>query len=127
MIARYRSQVRTIAFILSGELITKPLDVHFELVCDYVFCSGGVIFCVVPRPRIGSSVRQLLGYAEPLGNKRPVLVEAFEFPDEIGEHISVGIDEPIQLGAMRGRVDAGAAAILDPIDKSLEIHFVSEL
>src|SRR6266513_4014741 len=59
--------------------------------------------------------------------KSPVLVESFEFPNEIGEHSPIRIHKPIQLIAMRRRMDAGAAAVLDPIDKFFESHFVSEL
>src|SRR2546430_13462072 len=48
-----------------------------------------------------------------------------KFSNEIGEHISIGIDKPIELIAMRRRVNTSAAAILDPVDKLLESHFVS--
>jgi hypothetical protein len=44
---------------------------------------------------------QILSDAELLRYKSPVLVKSFEFPNEIGEHISIGIDKPIQLIAMR--------------------------
>src|SRR5437773_10953675 len=116
-----------IAFILSGELIAKTLDIHFELVCDHLSSPRIVILSVVSRPRIGSSMRQFLSDPEPLRDKRPVLVESFEFSNEIGEDIPVRIDKPIQLITMRRRMDARAAAILNPIDKFLESHFVSEL
>jgi hypothetical protein len=56
----------------------------------------------MPRPWIGSLMGQVLAYTELLRHKRPVLVQAFEFPDEISEHGSVGIDEPIQLVTLRG-------------------------
>src|SRR5207249_6895731 len=62
-----------------------------------------------------------------LRNKIPILLEPFKFTDKIGENISVMIDKPIELVAMRRRMDAGGAAVLDPIDKLLERHFVSEL
>src|SRR5438093_7793691 len=102
VIARYRSQVSTIAFILSGELISETLDIHFEFVCDNVSGSSRVIFCVVSRPRVGSSMRQVRPDAELLRDNGPVLVEPFEFSNEIGEHVSIGIDKPIELIAMRG-------------------------
>ena len=41
------TQLRTIALILSGEFITKSLDIHFELDCDQVAGPGVVIFGVV--------------------------------------------------------------------------------
>src|SRR5436190_7831594 len=102
VIARYRSHVSTIAFILSGKLITKLLDIDLELTGDDVPGPGRVIFSVMPRPRIGSLMRQRLADTQLFSHKRPVLVEPFEFPNEIGQHGSVGIDEPIQLVAVRG-------------------------
>src|SRR5713226_5654286 len=127
VIARYRSQVRTIAFILSGELIAKTFDIYFELVCDHISRSGSVIFRVVSRPRIGSSMWQCLSDAELLRDKRPVLVESFELSNEIGEHISIRVDKPIQLVAMRGRMDASAATVLNPVNKFVESHFIFQL
>jgi len=47
--------------------------------------------------------------------------------DEIGEHNSVMIDKPIELVPIRRRMDTRGAAVLNPIDKLLERHFVSEL
>src|SRR5213076_3002367 len=43
------------------------------------------------------------------------------------EHISVGIDKPIQLVTMRRRVNASCAAVLNPIDKLIEGHLVPDL
>src|SRR5712691_7759150 len=127
VITRYRSQVRTTAFILSGELIAKTLDIYFELVCDHVSCPRIVIFCIMSRPRISSSMRQRFSDAELLRYKSPVFIEPFEFPDEVGEHISIRIHKPIQLITVRRGMNASRAAVLDPIDKFFESHFVSEL
>src|SRR5439155_22995805 len=122
-----RSQVRTIASILSGELIAKSVDIYFELVCDHIPRSRRVILRVVSRPRIGSSMRQLLIETELLCKKSPVLIEPFKFSNEIGEHISIGVDKPIKLITVRRGMNASGAAVLDPIDKFFESHFVSEL
>src|SRR5204863_6638958 len=79
------------------------------------------------QPQIGTTVMQLLVDRELLHNKIQIQREQFKFTDKIGENISVMIDKPIELVAMRRRMDAGGAAVLDPIDKLLERHFVSEL
>src|SRR5207248_10396533 len=78
-------------------------------------------------PRVGPPMRQRFIYTELLRHESPVLVEAFEFSDEIGEHISVGINKPIQLVTVRRRVNAGSTAVPDPIDKLFEGHLVPEL
>src|SRR6266550_3300183 len=116
-----------IAFILFGKFIAEPLNIHSERVRNHVACPRIVVLSVVPRPRVGSSMRQLLVETELLRHKGPVVVEPFEFSNEIGEHISVGIDKPIQLVAVRGRMNASGAAVLDPIDEVFEGHFASEL
>ena len=72
-------------------------------------------------------MRQCRSNAELLRDKSPVLVEPFEFGNKIGEHVSIWIDKPIELIAMRGRMNARAAAVLNPIDKFVERHFVFEL
>src|SRR6266550_7988374 len=97
VIARYRSHVSTIAFILSGKFITKPLYIDFELVCDDIPGTRRVIFSVMPCPWIGSLMGQVFAHAEFFRHKSPVLVESFKFPDEIGKYISIGIHKPIQL------------------------------
>src|SRR4030095_16275322 len=102
VIARYRSHVSTIAFILSSELIAKPLYIDFELVRDDFPGSGRVILSVMPRARIGSLMGQLLADTQLLRYKSPVVVQSFEFPNEIGEHSSIGINEPIELVPVRG-------------------------
>src|SRR6266480_6484060 len=102
VIARERSHVSTIAFILSGKFIVKPLYIDLELVCDDVPGSRRVIVSVMPRTWIGSLMRQGFAHAQLLRHKSPVLVESFKFPNEIGKHGSIGIDEPIQLVAVRG-------------------------
>src|SRR5207247_62358 len=127
VIARYRSQVSTMAFILFRKLITEALNIHSELVCNHVACPRIVIVSVVAVTGIGPSMRQLFVETELLCHKGPVFVESLEFSDEIGQHISVGIDKPIQLKAMRSRVNAGCAAVLDPIDKLFEGHLVPDL
>src|SRR5205814_8533239 len=99
----------TVAFVLAGDIIAKPIDTYFESGCDSVSCSGSVILSVVSRPRISSSMGQVLSDAELLRNKSPVHVESFEFPNEIGEHSPIRVHKPIQLIAMRRRMDAGAA------------------
>lgn len=72
-------------------------------------------------------MRQLLGNAELLRHKNPVLFQLLEAADEIGEQISVRINKPIQLIAVRRRVNASAAAVLDPVHKLLKCHFIFEL
>src|SRR6266511_3217137 len=81
----------------------------------------------MPRPWIGSLMGQVLAHTQLLRHKSPVLVEPFEFPDEIGEHISICINEPIQLVTVRRLVNASGAAVLNPIDKFVERHLFSEL
>src|SRR5205814_8425475 len=127
VIARQRSHVRTIAFILSGKLIIEPLNIHFELRCNYISGARSIVFSVMAPSRIRSLVRQLLLNTELLGHKSPVLVEPLEFSDEISQQISVGIDKPIQLIPMGRRMDASGAAVLDPINKFFEAHFLPEL
>jgi len=41
------SHVSTIAFILPGKLITKPLNIHFELSCNDISCSRSVVISVM--------------------------------------------------------------------------------
>src|SRR6185369_15398577 len=84
VIARKRSHVRTIAFILPGELITEPLNIHFELRCNNLSRSRRVILGVMTLPRIFASMRQVLHYPEPLRHKSPILIEPLESPDKIG-------------------------------------------
>src|SRR5260370_30331836 len=72
-------------------------------------------------------MRQLFAKTEVLRHKSQVPLEPLKFSDEIGKHISVGIDKPIQLITMRRRVNTGCAAILNPIDKLFEGHLVSQL
>src|SRR5205823_14713792 len=92
-----RSHVRTIAFILSGELIAKMFYIDFELVPDDISASRCVIFSVMPRSWIGSLMLQFFAHTQLFRHKSPVFVQAFEFPDKIGKHVSIRIDEPIQL------------------------------
>src|SRR5213079_1079615 len=127
VIARQRSHVRTIAFILSGKLITEPLNIHFEFRCNYISGARSIVFSVMAASWIRSPVRQLLFNTELLRQKSPVLVEPLEFSDEISQQISVGIDKPIQLIPMGRRMDASSAAVLDPINKFFEAHFLPEL
>src|SRR5439155_12041236 len=127
VIARYRSQVRTIVFILLGKFIAETLDIYSELVRDHVSCAASVVLRVMSFAGVGSPMRQLFIYTELLRDKSPVLLQPLEFSDEIGEHISVGINKPIQLVTVRRRVNAGCTAILDRIDKLFECHLVSEL
>src|SRR6266496_355747 len=127
VIARYRSQVSTIAFILLGKFIAETLDIYSELVRNHVSCAASVVLRVMSFAGVGSPMRQLFIYTELLRDKSPVLLQPLEFSDEIGEHISVGIDKPIQLVTVRRRVNAGCTAVLDRIDKLFECHLVSEL
>src|SRR5581483_571167 len=127
VIARYRSHVSTIAFILSGKLILEPLYIDFEFVGDYLPGSRRIIFGIMPRPWIGPSMRQIFGYTELFRYKSPVLFESFEFPDEIGKHVAVRIDEPIQLIPVRRRVNTSGAAVFDPIYEIVKAHLTSEL
>ena len=117
----------TIALILFAEFIAESFDVDPKLVRDHFTRPCVVIFGVMSLPRIGSPVGQCFNDPKFLRDKSPILVEALKFTDEIGKNISVMIDKPIELVAMRRRMDAGGAAVLDPIDKLLERHFVSEL
>src|SRR5437773_6033440 len=127
VIARQRSHVSTIAFILSGKLITEPLNIHFELRCNDISCSRSIVLSVMARPRIRSLVRQFLIETELLCHKSPVFIEPLKFSDEIRQQISVCIDKPVELIAVRGRVNASCTAVLDPIDKLFEPHLVPEL
>src|SRR5205085_12112778 len=111
VIARQRSHVRTIAFILSGELITEPLNIHFELRCNDISCSRSVILSVMTRPGVFAPVRQLPLNTELLGHKRPVLVQPIEFNDEISQQISLGIDKKIQLITKARRMEANAQSV----------------
>ena len=72
-------------------------------------------------------MRQLVLQTELLRHESPVLVESLKFSDKIGQRISVGIDKPIQLIPMRRGMDASGTAVLDPIDKLFEAHFIPEL
>ena len=65
-------------------------------------------FAVGSLPRIGSPVGQRLVDLEFLRNKIPILLEPFKFADKIGENIPVMIDKPIELVAMRRRMDTVA-------------------
>src|SRR5262245_3237714 len=127
VIARHRSQVRMIAFILPGELITEPLNIHFELSCNDISRSRRIVLSVMTAPRVGASVRQLLLQTKLPCYKSPILIEPLEFPDEIRQEISVRIDKPIQLVPVRGRMHASGTAVLDPIDKLFEGHLVPKL
>jgi hypothetical protein len=109
------------------KFIAEPFDVDPKLVRDHFTRPCVVIFGVVSLPRIGSPVRQCFNDPKFLRNKIPILLEPFKFTDEIGKHNSVMIDKPIELVPIRRRMDARGAAVLNPIDKLLERHFVSEL
>src|SRR4026208_2566295 len=127
VIARQRSHVRTIAFILSGELITEPLNIHFELCCNDISCSRSVILPVMTLPGVFASVGHLPHQTQLLCHKSPILVEPLEFSDEISQQTSVCIDKPVELMPVRGRMHACGAAVLDPINKLFEAHRVPEL
>jgi hypothetical protein len=118
--------LRAIAFLFR-EVIAEPFDVDSKPIRDHFTRSCIVIFGVMSLPRIRSPVGQRCIDPEFLRQKSPILIESLKLTDEIGEHISVMIDKPIELVAMWCRMDARGAAILDPIDKLLEGHFVSEL
>src|SRR5438034_7821267 len=94
VIARYRSQVSTMAFILFRKLITEALNIHSELVCNHVACPGIVIVSVVAATGIGPSMRQLFVETELFCPKVPVFVGSLEFSDEMGQQISLGFDKP---------------------------------
>src|SRR5438045_9078971 len=93
VIARYRSQVRTIALILFGKFIAEPLNIHSELVRNHVACPRIVVLSVVPRPRVDSSMRQLLVDTELLRHNSSVLVEPRDFADESGRHTCLAIEK----------------------------------
>jgi hypothetical protein len=127
LFAQQRLHASTIPLILFPEVIAESFDVDPELVRDHVACPCVVVFGVMSLPRIGSPVGQSFTDPEFLREKSPILVESFKFTDEIGEHISVMIDKPIELVPLRRGLDARGAAVLNPIDKLFERHFVSEL
>src|SRR6476660_1685853 len=111
VIARQRSHVRTIAFILPGELITESLNIYFELRCNDISCARSVILRVMPLPGVFASVRQLFLHTKFLRHKSPILVEPLESSDEIGQQIAVRIDEPIELVSMRRRMHTCGTAV----------------
>ena len=114
-------------YSLFAELVAEVFDIDAKLFRDHLPGAIIVIFAVVSRPRICLVVRKWFGDAELSGDKTPVFFESFKSTDEIGKHIAVAIDKPIQLIAMRGRVEAGGAGVLDPTDKLIEAHFVFHL
>jgi hypothetical protein len=75
------------------------------------------------RARIRPGVRQPFGRSDLGSNEPPVLFQPLESANKIGQDISIRIDEPVQLISVRGRVNAGAAAVLNPIDEFIERHF----
>jgi hypothetical protein len=121
-----RSRGLDIIFLFA-EVIAESFDVDPKLVRDHFTRPCVVIFGVMSLPRIGSPVGQRFIDPKFLRDKSPIFVEALKFADEIGEHISVMIDKPIELVPIRRRMDTRGAAVLNPIDKLLERHFVSEL
>jgi hypothetical protein len=112
---------------LFAEVIAESFDVDPKLVRDHFTRPSVVIFGVMSLPRIGSAVGQCFNDPKFLRDNSPILVESLKFTDEIGEHNSVMIDKPIELVPIRRRMDTRGAAVLNPIDKLLERHFVSEL
>ena len=84
MTARKRSHVRTIALILSCELIIEPLNIYFELRRNDFSCSRSVILTVMTPPGVFASVRQLFFHTELLRHKSPILIKSLKFADEIG-------------------------------------------
>ena len=86
---------------LFAKVIAETFDVDPKLVRNHFTRSCVVIFGVMSLPRIGSPVGQRFIDPEFLRQKSPIVVEALKFTDEIGEHISVMIDKPIELVAMR--------------------------
>src|SRR4029079_6427410 len=122
VIARKRSHVRTIAFILFGELITEPLNIHFEFRCNDFACTRSVILGVMTLAGVFASVRQLLLHTELLRHESPILIEPLEFSDEICYQLSVWIDKPVELITVWGRMHARGAAVLNPINKLFEAH-----
>src|SRR6266699_715903 len=79
VIARYRSQLRKMAFILFGKLIAEAFDIHFELASDHVSRSGRIILSIMSCPGIGTPVWQFLVYTELLRHESPILVEPLNF------------------------------------------------
>src|SRR6266850_2022707 len=117
----------TIALILFAEVIAESFDVDPKLVRDHFTRSCVVIFRVMSLPRIGSPVGQCFNDPKFLRDQSPIFVESLKLTDEIGEHNSVMIDKPIELVPIRRRMDTRGAAVLNPIDKLLERHFVSKV
>jgi hypothetical protein len=62
-----------------------------------------------------------------LSDESPIFIEPFESADEVGEYPPIRIDKPIELVPMGRRVNASAAAVMNPIDEFIESHFLSEL
>src|ERR1700686_2060572 len=100
------------------------VDIHFELGGDYLPGSRGVILGIAPGAGVNSPVRQSRGDTQLLSYKSPILIQSFKSPNEIGEYPPIGIDKPVELVPVRRRVNASAAAVLDPIHEFVESHFL---
>src|SRR3954451_17110361 len=94
----YRSKpTESQRILLLAKFISKLLNIYLEFDRNYLFCSRRVVFCVMARPRIESRVGEQIGDTELARNKRPIPFKSFESSNEIGEDLSIRVDEPIEL------------------------------
>src|SRR5438132_11823401 len=77
--------------------------------------------------RVCPGMRQGLAQTKVLGHEGPVFLQPLETSDEISKHFAIGIDEPVELVSMRGRMNAGAATVLNPVRKLIERHLRPQL
>src|SRR5262245_803 len=99
---------------LFSESIIEGLNVHSEFVFNDSLSLGRVVFRVMSQPRVGARVRKHFAYPELFRDHGPVLLQTFKSADEIRQHLTIGIDKPIKLVAVRRGMDAGCATILNP-------------
>ena len=71
---------------------------------------------------VRSGMGQGLAQTKFLGHEGPIFLQSLESSDEISKHFAVWIDEPVELVSMRGRMNAGAATVLNPVRKLIERH-----
>src|SRR2546423_3847520 len=110
-----------------AEAIVKCLDVDLELLFNYTLGRWGIVFSVVPRPRIRASMRKHFTYPKLFCDHGPVFLQALESANEVCQHLAIGVDKPIKLVTMRRGMNAGAATILNPMDELLECHLLAHL
>src|SRR5207244_9489680 len=110
-----------------AKAIVKFLDVDLELLFNDTLRLRGVVFSVVPRPRVGAGMGKHFAYSKLFRDHSPVFLQAFESANEICQHLAIGIDKPIKLVTMRRGMNAGSATVFNPADKLLEGHLLTHL